>query len=164
MSRGDPLPIVSAENFATEPAAGRLRPSKPYPLRGRTYATLLGLIAATGLRVSEALNLRMGDVLPDGVLSIRRTKFAKSRLVPLHTTVADALDRYLQVRGRLAVTDDHVFLSASGRRISASMVNYTFRRILRLAAIVDDQVISSQGISLVGAGQHIIGIVDGHIR
>jgi integrase/recombinase XerD len=133
-----PLPYIytPAEIVRIIEAAGRLRPSKPYPLRGRTYATLLGLIAATGLRVSEALNLRMGDVLPDGVLSIRRTKFAKSRLVPLHTTVADALDRYLQVRCRLAATDDHVFLSASGRRISAGMVNYTFRRILRLAAIV----------------------------
>ena len=57
-------------------AAGRLR--RAYPLRCQVYATLLGLIAATGLRVSEALDLRLSDVLPDGVLHIRQTKFGKS--------------------------------------------------------------------------------------
>ena len=114
-------------------AAGRLRHA--YPLRCEVYATLLGLIAATGLRVSEALDLRLDDVLPDGVLRIRQTKFGKSRLVPLHPTVVEALGRYLEERRRLAVTDDHVFLSAGDRRISSSMVNYTFRRVLRLAGI-----------------------------
>jgi integrase/recombinase XerD len=99
------------------------------------YATLLGLIAATGLRVSEALDLRLDDVLPDGVLGIRQTKFGKSRLVPLHPTVVEALGRYLERRRRLAVTDDHVFLSAGNRRISSSMVSYTFRRVRRLAGI-----------------------------
>ena len=57
---------------------------------------MIGLIAATGLRVSEALDLRLDDVLPDGVLRIRRTKFGKSRLVPLHPTAVNALDSYLK--------------------------------------------------------------------
>jgi len=114
-------------------AAGRLRES--YPLRRQVYATLLGLIAATGLRISEALGLRLHDVLPDGVLQICRTKFGKSRLVPLHPTVLDALQRYLEHRRRLAVTDDHVFLSARNRRISSRTVDYTFQRIRRLAGI-----------------------------
>lgn len=114
-------------------AAGRLRES--YPLRRQVYATLLGLIAATGLRISEALDLRLYDVLPDGILQIRRTKFGKSRLVPLHSTAAIALDRYLEQRRRLVVTDDHVFLSAGSRRISSSMVEYTFRRIRRISGI-----------------------------
>jgi integrase/recombinase XerD len=56
-------------------------------------------------------------------------------MVPLHPTAAAALDRYLDQRRRLAVTDDHVFLSAGNRRIGSSMVEYTFRRILRLAGI-----------------------------
>ena len=99
------------------------------------YTTLLGLIAATGLRVSEALDLRFTDVQTDGVLLIRRTKFGKSRLVPLHPTVAAVLNHYLDRRRGLPVTDDHVFLSAGNRRISASMVNYTFRRVVRLAGI-----------------------------
>lgn len=114
-------------------AAGRLRES--YPLRREIYGTMLGLIAATGLRISEALNLRFDDVLPDGVLQIRCTKFGKSRMVPLHPTVVKALHQYLERRRRLAVTDDHVFLSAGNRRISTSMADYTFRRMLRLAGI-----------------------------
>jgi integrase/recombinase XerD len=114
-------------------AAGRLR--KSYPLRRQVYGTLLGLIAATGLRLSEALDLRLYDVLPDGILQIRRTKFGKSRLVPLHSTAAIALDWYLEQRRRLVVTDDHVFLSAGNRRISSSMVEYTFRRIVGLRVL-----------------------------
>ena len=114
-------------------AAGRLRAS--YRLRRQVYGTLLGLIAATGLRISEALNLRFDDVLPQGVLQIRHAKFSKSRLVPLHPTVTKALDHYLQERRRLAVKDDHMFLSAGNRRIASSTVEYTFRRIRRLAGI-----------------------------
>lgn len=53
--------------------------------------------------------------------------------------MADALDRYLNRRRKLAVTDDHVFLSASGRRIGASMVNYTFRRVVRLAGVAAER-------------------------
>jgi integrase/recombinase XerD len=114
-------------------AASRLRES--YPLRRQVYGTLLGLIAATGLRISEALDLRFYDVLPDGVLQIRCTKFGKSRLVPLHPTATNALDRYLEQRRRLAVTDDHVFLSAGNQRIASSTVEHTFRQIRRLAGI-----------------------------
>jgi integrase len=114
-------------------AASQLRAS--YPLRRQVYATLLGLIAATGLRISEALDLRFCDLLPEGVLQILRTKFGKSRLVPLHPTVAHALDRYLELRRGLAVTDDHVFLSAGDQRIASSTVEYTFSRIRQLAGI-----------------------------
>jgi integrase/recombinase XerD len=130
-----PLPYIYPPGEVAQivAAAGRLR--RTYPLRREVYTTLFGLIAATGLRVSEALDLRFDDLQPNGVLLIRRTKFGKSRLVPLHPTVADALDRYLDRRRKLAVTDDHVFLSASDRRIGASMVNYTFRRVVRLAGV-----------------------------
>jgi integrase/recombinase XerD len=114
-------------------ATGRLR--ETYPLRRRVYGTLLGLIAATGLRISEALDLRAQDILPDGVLHIRCTKFGKSRLIPLHPTAAKAFDQYLEQRRQLAVTDDHVFLSAGNQRIASGMAEYTFRRILRLADI-----------------------------
>lgn len=114
-------------------AASRLRES--YPLRRQIYGTLLGLIAATGLRISEALDLRLNDVLPGGVLQIQRTKFGKSRFVPLHPTAANAVDHYLEDRRQLAVTDDHVFLSAGNRRISSSTVEHTFHRIRRLAGI-----------------------------
>jgi len=59
---------------------------------------LIGLLASTGLRVSEALNLRLDDLLPDGVLHIHQTKFNKSRLVPMHASVVKALQAYLKVR------------------------------------------------------------------
>jgi integrase/recombinase XerD len=114
-------------------AARRLRES--YPLRRQVYATMLGLIAATGLRISEALDLRLPDVRPDGVLQIRRAKFGKSRLLPLHPTVVTALGSYLDQRRRLAVTDDHVFLSRGNQRIHSTLADYTFRRICRLAEI-----------------------------
>ena len=97
--------------------------------------TLLGLIAATGLRVSEALDLLLDDVLSDGILRIRNTKFGKTRLVPLHPTVVDALGRYLDVRRKIATTDEHMFLSAGNTRITSSMVNFTFRRILVLSGV-----------------------------
>jgi integrase/recombinase XerD len=134
-----PLPYIYPPGEVAQivAAAGRLR--RTYPLRREVYTTLFGLIAATGLRVSEALDLRFDDLQPNGVLLIRRTKFGKSRLVPLHPTVADALDRYLDRRRKLAVTDDHVFLSASDRRIGASMVNYTFRRVVRLAGVAAER-------------------------
>ena len=61
-------------------AALQLGPSGS--LKGQTYATLLALLVATGLRISEALNLRFADITPDGLL-IRETKFRKTRLVPL---------------------------------------------------------------------------------
>ena len=78
--------------------AGRLRRQKPNPLRRQLYVMLFGLIAATGLRVSEAIALKLDDIGPDGVLHIRETKFRKSRLVPLHPTVIEALGRYLEAR------------------------------------------------------------------
>lgn len=130
-----PLPYIYTPEEVVQiiEAAGRVQ--RAYPLRRQVYATLLGLIAATGLRVSEALDLRLSDVLPDGILYIRHTKFGKARHVPLHPTVVTALGRYLDVRRRLTITDDHVFVSAGDRRIASSTVNYTFRRVLRLAGM-----------------------------
>jgi integrase len=78
-------------------AARRLGP-KP-GLRGMVYETLFGLIASAGLRLSEALSLRIGDVdLKRGLLTIRRTKFAKSRQVPLHLSTVQALSQYRWTR------------------------------------------------------------------
>lgn len=133
--RRRPLPYIYAPEEITQllGAASRLR--EFYPLRKLVYATMIGLIAATGLRISEALDLQLDDVLPDGVLRIRCAKFGKRRLVPLHPTAVNALDSYLKARRRLAVTDNHVFLSAGNRRIASSTVEYTFGRMRRLAGI-----------------------------
>ena len=79
------------------------RAAIPQPLRAATMQTLIGLLAASGLRVGEALRLDRGDIdWSDGVLHIRQSKFRKSRLVPLSPSVLDALERYAQLRDRLS--------------------------------------------------------------
>jgi integrase len=74
--------------------------------RPLNYATLFGLLAATGMRVSEALGLRLDDITADGLI-IRRTKFQKSRLLPSHDTTRSALDHYLSVRRRMVRLPKH---------------------------------------------------------
>lgn len=70
-------------------------------LRPLTYRTLFGLLAATGMRISEALHLKPQDVdLGHELLTVRQTKFRKSRLVPLHSTTVVALTRYAEARQR----------------------------------------------------------------
>ena len=83
-------------------AASLLRPKGS--LRPHTFATLIGLIASTGLRVSEAIGLTVRDMHLDADPShfeVLQTKFRKSRLVPLHSTTADQLRLYAQERKRL---------------------------------------------------------------
>lgn len=130
-----PLPYIYTPGEIARLLAAAATLRKAYPLRRETYVTLLGLIASTGLRVSEALDLRLDDVLTDGVVRVLGTKFGKSRLVPLHPTVRERLDAYLALRLQRSVEDDHVFLSAHGRRIAASTVNHTFRRILKVSEV-----------------------------
>jgi len=132
-----PVPYIYARDELARilETAGQLRRQKPNPMRRSLYVMLFGLIAATGLRVSEALCLRLGDVLPGGVLHIRETKFNKSRLVPLHKSVVEALERYLDIRRRFAGSDDHLFLSVKGTALAYTTINYTFRRVLQLASI-----------------------------
>ncbi len=120
-------------------ATAHLRRLKPSPLRRHVYAMLIGLLAATGLRISEALNLRLGDLLPDGVLHIRQTKCNKSRLVPMHASVVAALDAYLRIRATVAGVDDHVFLTVGGKPIGRGTVNATFHVILKKAGIAPDR-------------------------
>lgn len=119
--------------------AGNLRRQKPSPLRRHIYVMLIGLLASTGLRVSEALNLRVDDLLPDGVLHIRQTKFNKSRLVPMHASVVEALRAYLDVRRRFAEADDHVFLSVDAKPMALRTVQGNFAVILRKAGVGQDR-------------------------
>jgi integrase len=111
-------------------AADRLSPKGM--LRPATYRALFGLIAATGLRVSEALRLECADVdLDAGMLTVRRTKFAKSRLVPLHPTTMRALQQYLALRQRHVPTvkDGPFLVSASGTGLTKRTVHWVFDRL-----------------------------------
>jgi integrase len=94
-------------------AASRLGP--PGSLRPATFATLFGLMASTGLRISEAIHLLDADVnLKRGILTIRQTKFAKSRQLPIHPSTVAALARYRRQRARhVPTTADTPFLIGS---------------------------------------------------
>ena len=112
--------------------AARLGP--PGTLRPHTYSTVFGLLASTGLRISEALSLRFDDVTPEGLV-IRETKFRKSRLVALHETAALALRHYLLRRGKFANCDDHVFVSCRGGKLSYKIAATTFQEVLEAAGV-----------------------------
>ena len=99
-------------------------------LRRDTYSTFFALLACTGLRVSEAIKLRYDDITPDGLV-IRCTKFRKSRLVPLHETTRDHLERYLERRRRYYPFDDHVFVSMIGKPLRIDSVYTAFHAAAR---------------------------------
>lgn len=103
-------------------------------LRRWTYSTLFGLLAVTGLRISEAIALQRDDVdLDQGLLIVRLTKFRKSRLVPLHPSTTHRLKRYASKRGTFYPKDipSHFFLSEQGRPLTDCMVRWTFVRLSR---------------------------------
>jgi integrase len=104
----------------------------PDSLQPHTYATLIGLIAVTGLRISEALGLQFSDVTPEGLL-IRKTKFQKTRLVPLHDTTTVALDRYLTRRREHG--GERVFVAEDGRPLRYRDVYPTFQKLARAAKV-----------------------------
>jgi integrase/recombinase XerD len=104
-------------------------------LRPQTYATLISLLAATGLRISEALHLLVSDVTPDGLL-IRKTKFQKTRLVPLHETAVVGLRRYLTQRRGVHLAGDHVFVGDSGQPLAYGTVYRVFGTLLKSAGVL----------------------------
>ena len=110
--------------------AGRLTPQGG--LRPATYRTLFGLIAAAGLRLSEALHLRDVDVdLQDATLTVRQTKFNKSRCLPIHQSVAQALFDYRQLRDRSVArgVDIPFFVAPTGSGLPSRTVQYVFGRL-----------------------------------
>ncbi|MFG1193410.1 tyrosine-type recombinase/integrase [Xanthobacter flavus] len=119
--------------------AGKVRRHKSDLLRRPLYVMLFGLIAAAGLRVSEALTLRFDDIQPGGVLHIRETKFRKSRLVPLHATVIAVLEHYLRLRRRCAGESEWLFPSIQDKQLCPTTVNYAFRSVLRRAGIAPER-------------------------
>ena len=101
-------------------------------LRPLTYKTLFGLIAATGLRISEALKLQVADVdLSGSTLTVRQTKFNKSRCLALHTSVVQALSDYFHARQRFVdcTGETAVFATPAGRALSSSAVRHIFGRL-----------------------------------
>jgi integrase len=133
-ARGPAYIFSEADIAALIQAALTLTPA--HGLRPRTYATLIGLLACTGLRIAEALALRDGDLDGGmGVLTVRRTKFSKSRLVPLHASAIGPLQGYAAARdGRHpSRPDTPFFVSAAGRPLCYGTVRHTFHVLLRQA-------------------------------
>ncbi len=129
--RRKPPHIYSAEEIETLLRLTQQLPS-PKGLRARSYTTLFGLLVATGMRVNEALGLDRPDVdLKLGILHIRRTKFGKSRYVPVHPSTVEALKKYAEVRDRLSPAPliPAFFISEKGSRITEWIARYTFAKL-----------------------------------
>lgn len=104
-------------------------------LRPRCYLTLFGLLACTGLRISEALALSCSDVaLDSGVITVRAGKRGETRLVPLHPTTVAALAEYASERERrhgTADPDDAFFRTDASERISYNVAHHAFSVVRR---------------------------------
>jgi integrase len=127
-------PHIYSEAELTEllRAAARLWPSSG--LRPKTYTTLFGLLASTGLRIAEALRLTRDEVdLDTGVLTVTETKFHKSRLVPLHATTTTALRCYAEHRDRFCPLPraSTFFLSDTGIPVKYRRVNDAIVKLRR---------------------------------
>src|SRR5690242_19848960 len=110
--------------------AGRL--VSPTGLRALSYTTLIGLLAATGLRPGEALALDNSDVdLNNGILSIRRSKFGKSRFVPLADSTRTALVKYAKRPAKICLRprSEAFLVSERGQRLQGHTARRTFAQI-----------------------------------
>jgi integrase len=137
-SRAIPPPrILNDEELGSLMSACR-RVSPRYPVRGVMLTMLVGLLASTGLRSGEARRLDRTDVdLVDGILHIRKTKFRKDRLVPVHTTTLVALRAYARHRDAVfpVPRDAAFFLSSSGNRLSSAGLSSAFGAASKLAGL-----------------------------
>lgn len=114
-------------------AAAQRLPSRT-GLRPATYSTLIGLLVVTGLRSSEVIALDDPDVdLAEGVITVRRTKFRKSRLVTVHPSTVEALRHYGLLRDKACPrrAAEAFFVGEAGRRLSKCMIEWTFAKLSR---------------------------------
>ncbi|MGO9975115.1 MAG: tyrosine-type recombinase/integrase [Solirubrobacteraceae bacterium] len=111
------------------------------PVVAATYETLIGLLAATGMRISEAIKLDRADIdWTDGVLLVRESKFNKSRYLPVHHSTLQALERYAGVRDRLCRNPSapSFFVSLRRARLDDCAAQATFRRLCRQTGVGAD--------------------------
>ena len=132
--RATPYPYSEAEVTALMAATSSLST----PLRRATLATLIGLLAVTGMRVGEALALDRTDIDPaTGRLQVRHGKFGKTRQLWLHPTTLTALKGYQRLRDRSAASTATAafFVSTAGTRLLYRNVHHTFHRLVKLAGL-----------------------------
>jgi integrase len=137
LSKRQPVFIYPEEDIrALLDAARRL----PEPFMAKTYSTLLGLLAAAGLRVGEAIALDRGDVdFGEAILTVRDSKFGKSREVPIHPTVVAALQYYAQERDRRfpPCASGAFFVSLADKRLIYQNVHFVFFQLVDRAGLAD---------------------------
>ncbi len=108
-------------------------------LANHTYHCLLGLLSVTGLRISEAVNLTLDDVdLVGGILTVRSSKFGKSRMVPLHHSTVTALAAYRERRARFLAGRlvPYWFVNRLGKQVRCDAVDGMFRRLANRSGLV----------------------------
>jgi integrase len=99
-------------------------------LRPHTWQTLIGLLACSGLRISEALQLKTGDVdWRQSLLIIRESKFGKTRFVPLHQSALPPLRTYARRRQKIFPLAQYFFVSEAGNRLARSTVGRIFSQL-----------------------------------
>jgi integrase len=133
-SRATPYLYSPAEISSLLGAAAELRP----PLRAATYQGLIGILWVSGLRIGEAIALDDNDLdTQDDLLVVRDSKFDKSRLVPLHPSTTQALERYVDLRTRTChrPTTPALFVSSRGTRLHHSNISLTFATLLQQVGI-----------------------------
>ena len=111
-------------------------------MANHTYHCLLGLLSVTGLRISEAVNLTLDDVdLADGILTIRSSKFGKSRMDPLHFSTVTALADYRERRDRFLAGRQvpHWFVNRRGMQVRCDTVDGMFRRLVDGLGLVGEK-------------------------
>jgi integrase/recombinase XerD len=129
-----PYIYSTAEVEALMAAARGMR----WRLPAATYETIIGLLAATGMRVGEAIRLDRADIdRVNGVLHVRESKFGKSRYVPVLASTTAALDQYARTRDRLlpSLASPSFFVSIRGTRLIYPVVQQVFSRLRTVAAI-----------------------------
>jgi integrase/recombinase XerD len=133
--------IYSAEEIVTiVTEAGRL--SSPYGFRGLLWQTVFGLIAATGIRISEALRLDQADIeLQCGSLAIRRSKNGQDRSLPIQPSVIERLSFYAAKRRQLIGASSHAFfVNEDGRRPGDCSARYNFAHVCQNIGLRSTQV------------------------
>ena len=132
--RAMPYVYADAEVCALMSATTSLRPA----LHAATYRTLLGLLAVSGMRLGEVIRLDRPDLdTAEAIVTIRDSKFGKSRQVPLHPSTLDALAEYARVRDRCCPEPSapSLLISTAGTRLIRQNVEYVFARLVRSAGL-----------------------------
>jgi integrase len=132
--RAVPYFYSDAEVCALMAATASLRPA----LHAATYRTLIGLLVVSGMRLGEVIRLDRSDLdTAEAIVTIRDSKFGKSRQVPLHPSTLDALADYTRVRERHCPdpTSASLLISTAGTRLISQNVEYVFARLVRSAGL-----------------------------